>query len=96
MLVPKGTVAMIGNPPGSNGSQFLIFFKDFTPAAQPQYSIIGQVTGGLDTLDKISKIATVENATGDKVKPKEKITIKSLTVGAAPAPSVAPSASAQS
>jgi peptidyl-prolyl cis-trans isomerase B (cyclophilin B) len=28
--LPKGTVALIGNPPGTNGSQFLIFFKDFT------------------------------------------------------------------
>ena len=94
VLYPKGTVAMIGSPPGSNSSQFLIFFKDFSPA-QPQYSIIGQVTGGMDTLTKISKIPTVENATGDKVKPKEKITIQTLTVGAAAA-SAAPSASAQS
>ncbi|MBG0566159.1 peptidylprolyl isomerase [Actinoplanes aureus] len=94
VLYPKGTVAMIGNPPGANSSQFLIFLKDFSPA-EPQYSIIGQVTGGQDTLTAISKIATVENATGDKVKPKEKITIKTLTVGAAAA-SAAPSASTQS
>ena len=31
-LYPKGTVALIGNPPGTNGSQFLIFFKDSRPA----------------------------------------------------------------
>ncbi|MEV6301684.1 peptidylprolyl isomerase [Actinoplanes sp. NPDC051861] len=90
---PKGTVALIGNPPGTNGSQFLIFLKDFAPA-QPQYSIIGQVTGGQDTLDKIAKITTGENATGDKVTPKEKITIQSLTVGGTA--SAAPSAGAQS
>lgn len=93
VLYPKGTVALVGNPPGSNGSQFLVFLKDSTPA-QPLYSIVGQVTGGLETLDKIAKIATVENSTGDKVKPKDKITIQSLTVGAAP--EAAPSASAQS
>ncbi|WP_036375185.1 peptidylprolyl isomerase, partial [Micromonospora sp. ATCC 39149] len=29
---PKGTVAMIAHPPGANGSQFLILFKDFNPA----------------------------------------------------------------
>ncbi|MFC7531292.1 peptidylprolyl isomerase [Actinoplanes sp. GCM10030250] len=96
VLYPKGTVALIGNPPSSNGSQFLIFLKDFAPAAQPLYPIIGRVSGGLDTLDKIGKITTVENATGDKVKPKDKITIKSLSIGPAPAPSAAPSASAQS
>ncbi|BAL91493.1 putative peptidyl-prolyl cis-trans isomerase [Actinoplanes missouriensis 431] len=88
---PKGTVAMIGNPPGSNGSQFLLFFKDFT-AANPQYTIVGTVTAGLDTLEKIGKIPTVETTGGDKISPKEKITIKSLTVGTAGSP--APSASA--
>ncbi|WP_433826213.1 peptidylprolyl isomerase [Actinoplanes sp. CA-015351] len=88
---PKGTVAMVGNPPGSNGSQFLMFFKDFT-AADPAYSIVGTVTGGLDTLEKIGKIPTVESDAGEKVTPKEKITVQTLTVGAADA--AAPSASA--
>jgi len=104
-LYPKGTVAMIGNPPGANGSQFLIFFKDFTPKGQPQYPIVGTVTGGLDTVTEIGKIPTVANSAGDKVTPKDKITVKSITVGepsAEPAsvpstaPSTAPSASSQS
>ena len=92
-LYPKGTVALIGSPPGTNGSQFLIFFKDFSPAT-PEYPIVGKVTGGLDTVAKIGKIPTVANTTGDKVKPKQKILITSLTVGDAAA--AAPSASAQS
>lgn len=95
VLYPKGTVATIGNPTGSNGSQFLIFFKDYAPTAAPAYSILGTVTGGLDTLAKIGKIPTVADNAGDKVKPKEKITIKSLTVAADTA-AAAPSASAQS
>jgi peptidyl-prolyl cis-trans isomerase B (cyclophilin B) len=101
-LYPKGTVAMIGNPPGANGSQFLIFFKDFTPKTEPQYPIVGKVTGGLDTVAKIGKIATVANSAGDKVTPKDKISVQSITVGeptAGPAdtvPSAAPSASSQS
>jgi peptidyl-prolyl cis-trans isomerase B (cyclophilin B) len=97
-LYPKGTVAMIGNPPGTNGSQFLLFFKDFSPA-DPQYSIVGTITGGMDTLTKISKIPTGADATGDKVKPKQKITVKTLTVGPVAgdsAPAAAPSASTQS
>jgi peptidyl-prolyl cis-trans isomerase B (cyclophilin B) len=93
-LYPKGTVALIGNPPGTNGSQFLLFFKDASPA-DPQYSIVGTITGGMDTLAAISKIPTVANAAGDKVKPKEKVTIKTLTVGDAAAAG-APSASSQS
>ena len=93
-LYPKGTVALIGNPPGTNGSQFLIFFKDYSPAT-PEYSIVGSVTGGMTTVEKISKIPTVADSAGDKVKPKTKITISSLTVGQTAA-SAAPSASAQS
>jgi peptidyl-prolyl cis-trans isomerase B (cyclophilin B) len=92
-LYPKGTVAFIGNPPGTNGSQFLIFFKDFAPPT-PQYSIVGKVTGGLETLTNIGKIPTVANSSGDKVTPKQKIVISSLTVGDAAA--AAPSASSQS
>jgi peptidyl-prolyl cis-trans isomerase B (cyclophilin B) len=97
-LYPKGTVALIGNPPGTNGSQFLIFFKDYSPAT-PEYSIVGSVTAGMTTVDKISKIPTVEDTGGDKIKPKTKITITSLTVGqtaASTAASAAPTASAQS
>ena len=48
----------------------------------------------MDTLTAISKIPTVADESGDKVKPKEKITIKSLTVGVVA--SAAPSAGAQS
>jgi peptidyl-prolyl cis-trans isomerase B (cyclophilin B) len=97
----KGTVAMIGNPPGANGSQFLIFFKDFTPKTEPQYPIVGRVTAGQDTVAKIGKIPTVANSAGDKVTPKNKITVQSITVGepsAGPAtePAAAPSASSQS
>jgi peptidyl-prolyl cis-trans isomerase B (cyclophilin B) len=98
-LYPKGTVALIGNPPGTNGSQFLIFLKDFTTAS-PKYSIVGSVTGGAATLAKIATIPTVDNGSGAKVKPKEKITIKTLTVGtptgADAEPSAAPSANGQS
>jgi peptidyl-prolyl cis-trans isomerase B (cyclophilin B) len=93
-LYPKGTVALIGNPPGTNGSQFLIFFKDYSPVS-PEFSTVGAVTGGLPTVEKIGKIPTVADASGDKIKPKTKITITSLTVGQTAA-SAAPTASAQS
>ena len=103
-LYPKGTVALIGTPPGSNGSQFLIFFKDFSPPS-PQYSIVGTVSGGLDVLAKISKLPTVDNGAGAKIKPKTPVLVKSLTVGeiasgtppvTSGVPSAAPTASSQS
>ncbi|MFV2114986.1 peptidylprolyl isomerase [Micromonospora sp. LOL_025] len=99
---PKGTVAMIANPPGANGSQFLMFFKDFT-TADPKYPVIGRVTGGIDVVAKIGAKPTVDNGTGAKVKPKDDdVVVQSLTVGepvaqgtSAPAPSAsgAPAAS---
>ncbi|MGC5333518.1 peptidylprolyl isomerase [Micromonospora sp. DT62] len=99
---PKGTVAMIANPPGANGSQFLLFFKDFT-TADPKYPIIGRVTGGIDVVAKIGAKPTVDNGTGAKVKPKDDdVVVQSLTVGepvaqgnSAPVPSAsgAPAAS---
>jgi peptidyl-prolyl cis-trans isomerase B (cyclophilin B) len=98
-LYPKGTVAMISEVPGNNGSQFLVFLKDYTPKDQALYPVIGKVTAGQDVLAKIAKVPTVANAAGDKVKPKDKILIQSLTVGgvvAGDAPAPAPSASTQS
>ncbi|MBQ1052682.1 peptidylprolyl isomerase [Micromonospora sp. C51] len=78
---PKGTVAMISNPPGANGSQFLIFFKDFT-TAEPKFPIIGRVTDGLDVVEKIGALPTVDNGAGEKVKPEnDDVVIQSLTVG---------------
>jgi peptidyl-prolyl cis-trans isomerase B (cyclophilin B) len=90
---PKGTVALIGNGPSNNGSQFLIFFKDFRTDT-PKYPIVGTVTGGLYTLAKISKTPTVDNGAGAMIKPKDKITVQSLTVGPAGAPPAAPTAAA--
>ncbi|WP_433349440.1 peptidylprolyl isomerase [Micromonospora sp. CA-111912] len=87
---PKGTVAMMANPPGANGSQFLVFFKDFNPA-KPVYPVIGRVTGGLDVITKIGALPTVDNGSGAKVKPKTDVVIQSLTVGE---PTTAPAATA--
>ncbi|WP_067502792.1 peptidylprolyl isomerase [Actinoplanes sp. TFC3] len=95
-VYPKGTVAMIGDPPGTNGSQFLIFFKDYTPKGQAQYPIIGTVTGGLDTVTKIGKIPVKANAAGDKVTPATKIAVQSITVGASTPDGATPSAAAPS
>jgi peptidyl-prolyl cis-trans isomerase B (cyclophilin B) len=92
---PKGTVAMIANPPGANGSQFLVFFKDYNPA-KPIYPVIGRVTGGLDVVEKIGALPTVDNGTGAKVKPKTDVVVQSLTVGepaAEPAPAATTPAS---
>ncbi|BCB89011.1 peptidylprolyl isomerase [Phytohabitans suffuscus] len=93
-IYPKGTVALVGTPPGTNGSQFLIFFKDFSPADAPAYPIVGRVTSGLDVVETIGKIKTVDNGTGAIVKPEKDVTIQSLTVGEMDPVSPEPSAPA--
>jgi peptidyl-prolyl cis-trans isomerase B (cyclophilin B) len=93
-VYPKGTVALVGSPPGTNGSQFLIFFKDFSPADTPAYPIVGRVTSGLDVVEKIGKIKTVDNGSGQNVKPEKDVTIQSLTVGEMDPVSPEPSAPA--
>ncbi|WP_329109277.1 peptidylprolyl isomerase [Micromonospora sp. NBC_01699] len=92
-LYPAGTVALIGSAPGANGSQFLIFLKDFNPTA-PTYPIVGKVSAGLDVIQKIGTTELVDNGSGEKVKPKTDVVIQSLTVGepATDAPPAAPPA----
>ncbi|MDP9796279.1 peptidyl-prolyl cis-trans isomerase B (cyclophilin B) [Catenuloplanes nepalensis] len=92
---PAGTIALTSPTPGQNGSQFLIFFKDFNPAT-PKYPIIGSVATGLETVQEIGKTETVANDAGEKVVPKSDVLITSLTVGevGATAAPAAPAASA--
>lgn len=100
-VYPAGTVAMWVDPTGSVGSQFLIFFKDFTPTDYPRYPVVGKVVAGMDVIKKIGAMETVENESGQKVKPKTDVVIQSLTVGEvgeaatadpSPSPSATPSA----
>lgn len=54
----RGIVAMANSGPNTNGSQFFIMLAD-TPLP-PQYTIFGEVTEGMDVVDKL--------AIGDKMK----------------------------
>jgi len=74
---PAGTVAMArSQDPGSNGSQFFIVYKD--TELQPDYTIFGKVTSGLDVVQKIAA-GGVASPEGDGP-PKQKPTIKSVRV----------------
>lgn len=49
---PKGTVAMANAGPNTNGSQFFIVYQDTT--LPPAYSIWGNVTSGMDVIEKVA------------------------------------------
>lgn len=74
----RGIVAMANSGPDTNGSQFFIIHKDYD--LPKQYVIFGQVSKGLDTVDKIASVSTVNNGSGEKSKPTEKVTIEKITI----------------
>jgi peptidyl-prolyl cis-trans isomerase B (cyclophilin B) len=61
---PRGTVAMANAGPGTNGSQFFLVYNDSD--IDPNYSVFGTVTRGLDVLDLIAVGGTDDsNGPGD-------------------------------
>ncbi|WP_018350136.1 peptidylprolyl isomerase [Longispora albida] len=77
---PAGTIALMNAGAGTNGSQFVIFYKDTLASAA--YGIVGKVTSGLDLISKAAEAGAVNpegKAIGDG-RPKTEVTIQSLTV----------------
>jgi peptidyl-prolyl cis-trans isomerase B (cyclophilin B) len=73
---PRGTVAMANGGPGTNGSQFFLVYRDSD--IDPNYSVFGTVTTGLDVLEKVAAAGTDDaNGPGDG-RPKREITISQV------------------
>jgi cyclophilin family peptidyl-prolyl cis-trans isomerase len=51
---PRGTVAMANAGPNTNGSQFFICLADV--GLPPQYAVFGEVTSGMDAVDRIASV----------------------------------------
>jgi len=58
MTYPAGTVAMANSGPNTNGSQIFFVFGDST--LQPNYTVWGKITSGLDTLISIASLGAVQ------------------------------------
>lgn len=56
----RGSFAMANSGPNTNGSQFFIVTKDFTPWLDGKHTNFGQVTSGMDTVEKIEAAKTDE------------------------------------
>jgi peptidyl-prolyl cis-trans isomerase B (cyclophilin B) len=78
----RGVVAMANAGPNTSGSQFFILFgpAEWLP---PSYSVFGEVTGGLETLDAIEQLPlgrSPSSADSDPSTPLESLYIESITV----------------
>jgi peptidyl-prolyl cis-trans isomerase B (cyclophilin B) len=60
----RGTIAMANSGPGTNGSQFFIVYN--TSPLPPNYSVWGQVTSGLEVVDRIAAAGVKGGATDGK------------------------------
>ena len=73
---PAGTVAMANAGPGTSGSQFFLVYQDTT--LDPDYTIWGSITSGLDILQTIASAGVVDG--GADGAPLTGVTIESTKV----------------
>lgn len=69
----RGTLAMANAGRNTNGSQFFVMHADY--ALPPSYTIFGQLTSGVEVVDKIASAPT-----GRQDRPLDPVTIQSVTI----------------
>ncbi len=76
----RGTLAMANHGPNTNGSQFFIVHAD--APLDPNYTIFGKVTEGLNVLDAIANVPVEPNpmARDELSLPKEDVRITRITI----------------
>ncbi len=76
-----GTVAMANSGKNTNGSQFFIMTSDYSGGKLPKnYVIFGNVTNGMDVVQKIAATPVEKSEGGEMSKPKEKVTINNIEI----------------
>lgn len=74
----RGIVAMANSGPNTNGSQFFIMQGD-TPLPK-QYVIFGEVTNGIQVVDRIGDAPVVQSASGEMSKPVTDVIITKVDI----------------
>jgi peptidylprolyl isomerase len=75
-----GTLAMANAGPDTNGSQFFIVVGEAGVQLPKLYTIFGQVTEGMDVVDRIAKVPTEASDFGEMSVPVEPVTLLKVTI----------------
>ena len=75
-----GSLAMANSGPNTNGSQFFVITGDQGVSLDPNYTLFGQVTDGLDTTVSDMDLAGNDEPGSNGVPPKSAIEIISITI----------------
>ncbi len=74
----RGMVAMANAGPNTNGSQFFVCLQKVQ--LPKNYTIFGEVTSGMDVVDKIAAVETKAGGGGEKSTPVEPVKVTSVTI----------------
>ena len=75
-----GSIAMANSGPNTNGSQFFIITGENGAKLSPDYTLFGQVTGGLDQTVPALNAASNPDPAANGVPPTEDLIITSVTI----------------
>jgi cyclophilin family peptidyl-prolyl cis-trans isomerase len=76
----KGTLAMANAGKNTNGSQFFVVTADLRNKLPKSYTIFGQVTDGMDVVDKLENSPVTVSNSGEQSKPVNPVTLNKVTI----------------